>query len=188
MSKGVPGTVQVAATPFADTNLTGLIHRAGLSIQIVSDPTRWLARHRGSVLLTDQTEHVGKLTPAGKVIVFVDDPITAAWARSHGASTLPTRVSHHELTDAVVAASAGHRIIHPSLLGIPTTLSLEHTELYRALVTLRHVTDIAEHIGYSRTETYRRLKDLYHALGVTNREQALYLAGLLHVESGSERR
>ena len=90
-------------------------------------------------------------------------------------------MSPDELRNAVAVAAAGHQDTHPSLLGIPATLSPEHADLYQTLVDVWHVTAVAERIGYSRTETYRRLSGLYRALGVTNLEQALYFAGLLQI-------
>ncbi len=183
MSKGDPGTPRVAVTPIGDTGLVDLVRQAGLPADTTRDPAGWLRCHPGSVVVTNRTDDLPALAAAGRVVLLVDDPVAAAWARSHGVSTLPTTAGRDQLTSAVAASASGHQIAHRALLGMPTTLSSEHARLYRILVTLCHVTDIAERIGYSRTETYRRLAGLYRALGVANREQALYLAGLLQIRA-----
>ncbi len=181
MPKGDSGTLRIGADTSVSVDHPDLISGTGLTIECIRDPASWLLDHAGGVLLTTRPDHLHTLAAIEPVILLGDDPLEAAWARSRGASTLPTHVSRGELTDAVTTAATGHLVTHPALLGIPATLSPEHAELYQVLVDLCHVTAVAERIGYSRTETYRRLTNLYRALGVANREQALYLAGLLHI-------
>ncbi len=185
MPEGDSGTLRIGVDASATVDRPDLISGTGLTIERIRDPASWLSDHADAILLTTRPDHLHTLAAIGRVILLGDDPIAAAWARSRGASTLPSLATPGALTDAIAAVAAGQRVTHPALLGIPAALSPEHAELYQVLVDLCHVTAVAERIGYSRTETYRRLASLYRALRVTNREQALYLAGLLHIGRSS---
>ncbi len=99
-------------------------------------------------------------------------------------AVVPRSMSPSALNAVLQVVGAGLFVSAVSLNEIAHTrprVDLTETEqdLLQALANARTVSALADTIGYSRSSTSRRLRNLYRSLGVTNRSEALLIAGRL---------
>lgn len=167
--------------------LADLLSRAEVDYRLIDDPTDWAKHHPGGTILicapapSNLVRQVLR-TSASAMIVFTDDTATALHLASAGASTLPTTATPAQIAAALQAVNAQLRVLHGEHTLLPQPdLTDEELDLLIALVTNRHIDRLAPNIGYSRTQTYRRLRHLYQRLNAEDRQHALYLAGRLGI-------
>ncbi|OJF09346.1 helix-turn-helix domain-containing protein [Couchioplanes caeruleus] len=109
--------------------------------------------------------------------------------------------SPRDLAMVVTAAVVGQTVLPTAiveqLVGLmqdappELTVSAEDLRWLQLLARGGSVTELSTVVGYSPREVFRRLRQLYQRMGVSNRQQAIALAGiwgLVHLTAADERR
>lgn len=188
------------AAPLFTLGLRSVTENGSYTFHVVDDVEGWTATHRPPVLLMDirngddleslvglKHEH-----PRSVVITLVDEtsPKAVAQAIVAGASGAISRYSSP--SEVMFALNAG---MHNSTV-LPLTvvrelvssqvtevteveLEREEVEWLQSLARSTTVARVGEEAGYSEREMYRRLKRMYHKMGVRGRTEALLKASRL---------
>jgi DNA-binding NarL/FixJ family response regulator len=195
-----PASIAVAISdphPLYRRGLATVLEEAGFPTEEPDDMPAWAAsRPRPAIVATLQDdadlELVGTLRRTRRDLVLVgllrEDPSTAyQLALSAGADAAVPRDAPLEEILSVFKAALGDRTLLPTDVaremaedgGAPSPAP-ELTEVERALLHALAsgdtVSQIADELGFSDRELYRRLRRLYLRLGVDNRSEALVLA------------
>ena len=195
-----PASIAVAISdphPLYRRGLSTVLEEAGFQTEEPDDVRAWAAGRPGAAIIATvhgepDLELAGALRRAGDDLVLVcllcDAPPAAYQnALSAGADAAVHRDAPPEEILSVFKAALGDRTLLPTEIaremaedgGSPAPspeLSEEERGLLHALASGDTVSQIADELGFSDRETYRRLRRLYRRLGVDNRSEALVLA------------
>lgn len=177
------------------------IRAAGFPCREVGDLKAWAGAHPFGIAVLISSSRSGLANvrrlknhyPGVSSICLIEESSieNSVLALNTGAeSVLDARTSEQTLVSAIEAASAGMSLIQVELLRLVLELtpdrphlelSAEHLDLLRLIVKGSSTETIAEVLKCSRRTAYRKMDDLYRAIGAENREHAAYLAGRWHL-------
>jgi len=184
------------ASPIYVTGLTSLLRDTGYTFEMVTDPVTWVGSTGGRMLIiglrsTQDLEvivDVRQSNPDTVVVTLVDELTLEGIARAVWAGATTTICRDAPAGEVVIAldAAARHGTVIPTdvvraLMARQSGrdgLKLDEMEVdwLRLLAGDVRVSDLAERVGYSEREMYRRLKRLYLKMGVQGRTEALVKA------------
>lgn len=195
-------------SPLLGLGITEALSGWNLPVNRVSDTDRWWMCHPDGVLVmeasrSEDLDRIADLTARRpvRVVALVEQASAAAALAAVNAGALGV-ISADWSTDAVrmavAAVAAGLTLVStdvflslatgrgPSGDDPPTGMTDVEIVCLRALARGDKVREIAELVGYSEREVYRRLRRLYQRLGVTGRTEAVLRAsrmGLLESQA-----
>ena len=191
----MPKLVGVFNTPpVYATGLAGALAPTGFSIEEVSRPIPWLKRHRGAAVLVgvrdmaefDVVIELKVEDPDSVVVTLLTNEsveTVEASLRAGAAASVALNARADEIALTLHAA-----LLHRTLLPIRVARTMAgdarprtppeaigDTELswFRDLAAGRTVAELAERMGYSEREMYRRLNRVYARIGASGRTDAL---------------
>lgn len=187
------------APPVYVIGLMDLAEASGHAVESVDDPREWIIGQTSPVLLMgircpadlEVVAELKSLSPDGVLVTLVDEFAFESVQKSlmAGASgTVSRDASVRDIALAIDAAIQRNSIIPTDFayrMAAQTTEQprppLRQSELMwlQSLARSATVADLGESAGYSEREMYRRLKAIYHKMGVRNRTEALLKASRL---------
>lgn len=185
------------APPVYLLGLNGLLSSFGYALESVDDPVGWLRRNRrGAMLVTVDDESdlnvvvdLKSEAPESVVVTLIDEVNVSAIQASLSAGAAGSIPRDARAADVVLAfnAAMSDNVLIPAPVARalaargetdppPQGIGDEEVSWLRSLSQGLTVSRLAEAVGYSEREMYRRLRRLYSRLGADGRTEALLMA------------
>lgn len=190
--------------------LSSAVAEAGYQVEPTEDPKSWANEHPYEAMLigirldtdVELLSEVVTATPTITVVALLDPPtdvrlytsieagasgcVSMDWSAGRILMAIEAGLAGLALLPASVARELAVRRLKRSR---PRQLSNVQQVWLRRLAAGMTTQELALQVGFSERETYRRLREIYSAMGVRGRTEALMLAsasGLLDVLPGGE--
>lgn len=212
-TKGAPLTHQLAVVNTPSLVLLGLssaITEFGYEVEPTDDPRGWAKKHHDQAMLIgirvdadiELLDELVSNNPSMAVVALLDplSPERLSTCLEAGACGCVSLDSSGERILmaleaglnglALLPVSMARRLVGRSVRqSKPQTLTSAQQTWLRRLASGMTIQELARQVGFSERETYRRLRQIYSAMGVRGRTEALILAsasGLLEGLVGGE--
>lgn len=187
------------APPVYVMGLHALTGSSGYRFESVTDPLDWVESHKSPAVLMglrdrDDLELVVDLTeaePALVVVTLVDDynidsvrdalaaGASGAISRDAGATEVLLALNAALANSTVLPTAMARTLVAEGAEREPSCLELSELTWLQSMANNMTVERLGRLAGYSEREMYRRLRNVYFKMGVTNRTEALLKASRL---------